>query len=72
MIMLNKKTLNKNNMAVISEAVVKVVLTDEQQENVKIEFNGGGVPVDVVIVALELVLDKLKQSPESLDRRHIN
>ena len=59
-------------MAVISEAVVKVVITDDKQENVKIEFNGGQVPVDAIIVALELVLEKLKQSPESQDRRNIN
>ena len=70
--MLNKKTLNKNNMAVISEAVVKVIITDDKAENVKIEFNGGQVPVDAIIVALELVLDKLMQSPESQDRRNIN
>lgn len=61
-----------NNMATISEAVVKVIITDDKSENVKIEFNGGQVPVDAIIVALELVLDKLKQSPESQDRKNIN
>jgi len=59
-------------MATISEAVVKVIITDDKSENVKIEFNGGQVPVDAIIVALELVLDKLKQSPESQDRKNIN
>lgn len=67
-----KINLNNNNMAIVSEAVVKVIITDDKSENVKIEFNGGQVPVDAIIVALELVLDKLKQSPESQDRKNIN
>lgn len=61
-----------NNMATITEAVVKVILTDDKQNNVQIEFNGGQVPVDAIIVALEMVLEKLKQSPDSQDRSHIN
>lgn len=59
-------------MATITEAVVKVILTDDKQNNVQIEFNGGQVPVDAIIVALEMVLEKLKQSPDSQDRSHIN
>lgn len=59
-------------MAIITEAVLKVILTDDKENNVQIEFNGGQVPVDAIIVALEMVLDKLKQSPESQDRRNIN
>lgn len=60
-------------MAVISEAVLKVIVTDSTAENVKIEFNGGKVPVEAIIVALELVLEKLQQSPEEQeDRRNIN
>lgn len=59
-------------MATISEAVIKVTVTDDKDNNVKIEFNGGKVPVDAVIASLEIVLEKLKQSPESQDRRNIN
>jgi hypothetical protein len=59
-------------MAIVSEAVVKVVVTDDKQNNVQIEFNGGQVPIDAIIVSLEMVLERLKQSPESQDRRNIN
>lgn len=59
-------------MATISEAVIKVTVTDDASNNVKIEFNGGNVPVDAIIASLEIVLEKLKQSPESQDRRNIN
>lgn len=59
-------------MAIISEAVIKIVITDDKDNNVQIEFNGGKVPVDAIIASLEMVLEKLKQSPESQDRRHIN
>lgn len=69
---MNKTNLKNNNMAIITEAVLKVILTDDKENNVQIEFNGGQVPVDAIIVALEMVLKKLKQSPESQDRRNIN
>jgi hypothetical protein len=60
-------------MAIVSEAVLKVIVTDDSAENVKIEFNGGQVPVEAIIIALELVLEKLQQSPkEQEDRRNIN
>ncbi len=59
-------------MGIISEAVIKVILNDDTEKNVQVEFNGGKVPVDAVIAALEIVLDKLKQSPKSQDRTHIN
>ena len=59
-------------MAIISEAVIKIVITDDKDNNVQIEFNGGKVPADAIIASLEMVLEKLKQSPESQDRRHIN
>jgi hypothetical protein len=60
-------------MATVSEAVLKVIVTDDSAENVKIEFNGGQVPVEAIIIALELVLEKLQQSPkEQEDRRNIN
>lgn len=69
---MNKTNLKNNKMAIITEAVLKVILTDDKQNNVQIEFNGGQVPVDAIIVALEMVLKKLKQSPESQDRKNIN
>ena len=59
-------------MATISEAVIKVTVTDDKDNNVKIEFNGGKVPVDAIIAALEIILEKLKESPQSQDRTHIN
>jgi len=59
-------------MAVISEAVIKVKITDDKENNVQIEFNGGQVPVDAIIAALEIILEKLKESPQSQDRTHIN
>jgi|688.fasta_scaffold809076_2 hypothetical protein len=60
-------------MATVSEAVLKVIVTDDSAENVKIEFNGGKVPVEAIIIALELVLEKLQKSPEEQeDRRNIN
>lgn len=69
---MNKTNLKNNKMAIITEAVLKVILTDDKENNVQIEFNGGQVPVDAIIVALEMVLKKLKQSPESQDRKNIN
>lgn len=59
-------------MAIVSEAVVKVVITDDQQENVRIEFDGGKVPMDAIIVALEMVLERIKNSSQPQDRRNIN
>jgi len=59
-------------MAVISEAVIKVKITDDKENNVQIEFNGGAVPVDAIIASLEIVVEKLKQSPQSQDRTNIN
>ena len=59
-------------MATISEAVIKVKITDDTENNVQIEFNGGSAPIDAVIAGLEIVLEKLKSSPESQDRRNIN
>jgi len=59
-------------MAVISEAVIKVKITDDKENNVQIEFNGGTVPVDAIIASLEIVVEKLKQSPQSQDRTNIN
>lgn len=59
-------------MAIVSEAIIKVRITDDVENNVQIEFNGGKVPVDAIIAALEIVLEKLKQAPESQDRSNIN
>ena len=59
-------------MGTISEAVIKVKITDDTTNNVQIEFNGGQVPVDAIIAGLEIVLEKLKEAPESQDRRNIN
>lgn len=59
-------------MAIISEAVIKVKITDDTENNVQIEFNGGKCPVDAIIAGLEIVLEKLKQSPLSQDRSNIN
>jgi len=59
-------------MAVKAEAVIKVVITDDTKNNVQIEFNGGKVPVDAIIAGLEIVLEKLKESPLSQDRSNIN
>ena len=59
-------------MAIISEAVIKVRLTDDKENNVQIEFNGGQCPIDAIIAGLEIVLEKLKQSPLSQDRSNIN
>ena len=59
-------------MATISEAIVKITVTDDTDNNVNIEFNGGQVPIDAIIASLEMVVEKLKQSPDSKDRSHIN
>ncbi len=59
-------------MSTVSEAVIKVKITDDKENNVQIEFNGGKVPVDAIIAGLEIVLEKLKEAPESQDRRNIN
>ena len=59
-------------MAIVSEAVIKVRITDDTENNVQIEFNGGQCPIDAVIAGLEIVLEKLKQSPQSQDRTNIN
>ena len=59
-------------MAIVSEAVIKVRITDDTENNVQIEFNGGNTPIDTVIAGLEIVLEKLKQSPQSQDRTNIN
>ena len=59
-------------MAAISEAFVKVQVTDDKENNIKIEFNGGNVPIDAIIASLEIVLEKLKASPQSEDRKNIN
>jgi hypothetical protein len=59
-------------MATVSEAVIKIKITDDKENNVQIEFNGGKVPVDAIIAGLEIVLEKLKQSPLSQDRSNIN
>lgn len=59
-------------MAIVSEAIIKVRITDDVENNVQIEFNGGKVPVDAIIAGLEIVLEKLKQAPESQDRSNIN
>ena len=59
-------------MATVAEAVIKVRITDDKENNVQIEFNGGNAPVDAVIAGLEIVLEKLKESPDSQDRRNIN
>jgi len=59
-------------MAIISEAVIKVAVTDDKENNVQIEFNGGKVPIDAIIASLEIIVEKLKQSPQSQDRRNIN
>ncbi len=59
-------------MATISEAVIKIIVTDDKEHNVQIEFNGGKVPVDAIIAGLEIVLEKLKESPQSQDRSNIN
>ena len=59
-------------MATVSEAVIKIKITDDKENNVQIEFNGGKVPVDAIIAGLEIVLEKLKQSPLSQDRTNIN
>ena len=40
-------------MAIVSEAVLKVIITDEDQNNVQVEFNAGKVPLDAIIVSLE-------------------
>ena len=51
-------------MAIVSEAVLKVIITDEDQNNVQVEFNAGKVPLDAITVSLEMVLERLKvQSP---------
>lgn len=60
-------------MAVVgTPAQIIVKVTDDKTNNVQIEFNGGTVPVDAIIASLEIVLEKLKQSPQSQDRKHIN
>jgi len=59
-------------MAIVAEAVIKVRLTDDKENNVQIEFNGGNAPIDAIIAGLEIVLEKLKQSPQSQDRTNIN
>lgn len=59
-------------MTIGTPAQITVKVTDDKENNVQIEFNGGTVPVDAIIAALEIVLEKLKQSPKSQDRRHIN
>ena len=59
-------------MATVSEAVIKIKITDDTKNNVQIEFNEGKVPVDAIIAGLEIVLEKLKQAPESQDRSNIN
>jgi hypothetical protein len=60
-------------MAVIgTPAVLKIIITDDKSNNVQIEFNGGTAPVDAIIASLEIVLEKLKESPQSKDRTHIN
>ena len=60
-------------MAVITEGVLQVIITDSTAEKVKKEFNGGKVPVGAIIVALDVVLEKLQQSPEQQeDRSNIN
>lgn len=59
-------------MAILSEASIKVFVTDDTENNVQIEFNAGKVPIDAIIASLEIVVEKLKQSPQSQDRRNIN
>ena len=43
-----------------AKAVITVTVTEGTKDNVKIEFNGGGVPVEAIIVALDLIQEKLK------------
>ena len=52
-------------MAIVSEAVLKVIITDEDQNNVQVEFNAGKVPLDAIIVSLEMVLERLKEPHSS-------
>jgi len=59
-------------MAIVSEAVIKVKVTDDTENNVQIEFDGGGVPIDAIIASLEIIVEKLKQSPLSQDRHTLN
>jgi len=59
-------------MAIVSEAVIKVKVTDDTENNVQIEFDGGSVPIDAIIASLEIIVEKLKQSPLSQDRHTLN
>ena len=59
-------------MAIVSEAVIKVRITDDTENNVQIEFDGGSVPIDAIIASLEIIVEKLKQSPLSQDRHTLN
>lgn len=62
----------RNCNIIVSEAVLKVIITDEDQNNVQVEFNAGKVPLDAIIVSLEMVLERLKEPHKSQDRRNIN
>jgi hypothetical protein len=60
-------------MAILSEAVIKVRITDDITNNVQIEFNGGNAPIDGIIAGLEIVIEKLRESlKEAQDRSNIN
>ena len=60
-------------MAIVgTPAVITVTITDDPKNNIQIEFNGGTAPIDAIIASLEIVLEKLKASPQSEDRKNIN
>lgn len=42
------------------KALITIIVTEGTKDNVKIEFNGGGVPIEAIIVALDLIQEKLK------------
>lgn len=43
-----------------AKAVITVIVTEGTKDNVKIEFNNQGVPLEAIIVALDLIQEKLK------------
>jgi hypothetical protein len=56
-----------------AKAVITVIVTDALKDNVKIEFNNQGVPVEAIIVALDVIQEKLKaEQNQKIDRRNIN
>jgi len=63
-------------MIKLGEAVIRIILTDDKENNVHIEFDNGegkgNVPVDAVIAALEVILDDVKRVMKPKDKKDIN